>query len=298
MASRKEWGTLPSCHKLMAPPCTGLRLSGRVARVTRAGADGCRLDIALAGAPALPVVRPSQFFMLRRRDGAGPLLARPFSIYLRKSVAGGDELSFLLKIMGPGTRALSELRAGDEVDLVGPLGNGFPAIARGERVVCVAGGVGIATFPMVFEAAMASGMNMADLALCFGAAKREFLYEIERYKDYGVRVLTATDDGSAGVRGNALDLLKSIVDVEKVNINKVFACGPERMLDAVANYCLKTNINCYLSLETRMGCGTGVCNACAVPVKSECNGGWPVAKACREGPVFEARSLMLEVSHA
>ncbi|MBI3819161.1 MAG: dihydroorotate dehydrogenase electron transfer subunit [Planctomycetes bacterium] len=278
----------------MAAPCTGQRWRGNVARSERVGADGCRIDVAIRG--GIDQVRPSQFFMLRRGDGAGPLLARPFSLYLQKRADGADELSFLLKIHGPGTRSLAELGPGDGVELVGPLGNGFPQIARGEKIVCIAGGVGIATFPLVFETAIAEGASPGDLTLCFGSARADLLYESERYKEYGIRVLLATDDGSAGARGNSLDLLKSEMASGAI-VHKVFACGPERMLEAVARYCLKQQISCFLSLETRMGCGTGVCNACAVPVKPRSNGGWPVAKACREGPVFDARNLVLEERH-
>lgn len=278
----------------MPAPCSGMRYRGTTLRVVRVGADGVRVDVAV---PDLLVpVRPSQFFMVRRADGAGPFLARPFSLYLRRETPGGGaELSFLLKVIGPGTRALSELHAGDPVDLTGPLGNGFPAVKRGMRIVCVAGGVGIATFPPVFETAIAQGADPQDLYLCFGAGRADLLYELSRYESYGIHVSTATDDGSAGIRGNALDLLKGIVARGGAPIT-VFTCGPDRMLDAVADYCVKNQIPCHLSLETRMGCGTGVCNACAVAVHPECNGGWPVAKACREGPVFEARTL--QISHS
>ncbi|MFN0207747.1 MAG: dihydroorotate dehydrogenase electron transfer subunit [Planctomycetota bacterium] len=285
----------------MAAPCTGLRMRGLVAGVERVGGDGARIDIQIAA--QVPRVRPSQFFMLRRSDGAGPLLARPFSLYLRKPDAGGSTFSFLLKAMGPGTRALAAMSAGDSVEVVGPLGNGFPILKKGEKLVCVAGGVGIATFPLVFEEAIANGCAPSDLTLCFGAARKEFLYECERYRTYQINVRTATDDGSEGVRGNALDLLKAECNNsaarpgELSRPDKVFACGPERMLEAVAKYCLKQSVDCYLSLETKMGCGTGVCNVCAVPVRAKSNDGWPVAKACREGPVFNVRNLVFTEAH-
>lgn len=279
----------------MAEPCRGRRYEARVAAVALSGADAVRLDLRVEA--GFPPVRPSQFFMVRRGDGLGPLLARPFSLYLRQRDARGDVLSFLLKVMGPGTRALAELTPGAPVDLVGPLGNGFPAVSRGERLACVAGGVGIATFPLVFGEALARGCDPADLTLCFGAAQRALLYEAERYQDYGIRVLLATDDGSEGLRGTALDLLRAECARPEGKPHKVFVCGPERMLEAVARFCGEQGIGAWLSLETRMGCGTGVCNACAVPVRPESNGGWPVAKACREGPVFAARDLVLEEAH-
>jgi dihydroorotate dehydrogenase electron transfer subunit len=278
----------------MADPCSALRLEGKVAAVVKVGADGARLDVRVAA--AVPRVRPSQFFMVRPGAGAGPLLARPFSLYLRSPGADGDLFSFLLKVIGPGTRALAALETGSPVSLVGPLGNGFPKVARGERLACVAGGVGIATFPLVFEEAIASGADPNDLTLCFGAATESLLYEIDRYQRYGVRVRAATDDGSHGARGTALDLLRRECE-GSAPPKWIFACGPERMLEAVAAYCRGRGLECHLSLETRMGCGTGVCNACAVPVRPAGNGGWPVAKACREGPVFRAGDLVLEEAH-
>jgi dihydroorotate dehydrogenase electron transfer subunit len=279
----------------MPAPCTGQKFRALVAATTAAGLDGVRLDVRLQS--PVPTVRPSQFFMLRRADGFGPLLARPFSLYLRKGGEFGVEFSFLVKVMGPGTRALAGLRPGDAVDLVGPLGNGFPDIRKGERVACVAGGVGIATFPLVFESALAAGADPRDLALCFGAASAGFLYESSRYAAMGIRVRIATDDGSAGDRGNALDLLRAECADAARRPQKVFACGPERMLEAVAKYCNQQKIDCYLSLETKMGCGTGVCNACAVPVRAKSNAGWPVAKACREGPVFNTKNLVFDEAH-
>src|SRR5262245_829285 len=279
----------------MAAPCNALRLRGAAVEVARVGADGARVDVRVEG--PVPPVRPSQFFMVRRGDGQGPLLARPFSLYLRRADPRGDVFSFLLKVIGPGTRALSELAPGDPVDLVGPLGNGFPEVRRGARLACVAGGVGIATFPLVFEDAIAKGARPADLTLCFGAARRDLLYEVQRYREMGVRVRVATDDGSEGARGTALDLLREDCAGAETAPALVFACGPERMLEAVARFALEKKLDAHLSLETRMGCGTGVCNACAVPVRPASNGGWPVAKACREGPVFRAADLVLEEAH-
>jgi dihydroorotate dehydrogenase electron transfer subunit len=277
----------------MAAPCSAHCVRGTVVEVARAGSDGVRLDLRVA--EPLGAIRASQFFMLRRADGAGPFLGRPFSLYLRKRDPRGEILSFLMKVIGAGTRALADLAPGEGVELTGPLGNGFPKVARGERLVCVAGGVGIATFPLVFEQAIEGGARPEDLVLCFGAATKAFLYEAERYQQYGIGLRLATDDGTEGLRGNALDLLRSERGASAPA--KVFTCGPERMLEAVARYCDSERIDCWLSLETRMGCGTGVCNVCAVPVKRASNGGWPVAKACREGPVFRSSDLVLEEAH-
>ncbi len=294
-------GSVHSAPIVMAGPCDALRTRGTTHAVVAAGSDGVRVDVRVP--PGMPHVRPSQFFMVRRADGEGPLLARPFSLYRRRVEAEGDVLSFLLKVMGPGTQALSRLAAGDGVDLVGPLGRGFPDVEPGERLACVAGGVGIATFPLVFEAASARGARPGDLTLCFGAARASLLYEIETYAAAGVRVRAATDDGSpapgriATRRGTALDLLREECADPARRPHRVFACGPERMLEAVSAFCRTEGVPGWLSLETRMGCGTGVCNVCAVPVRPSTNGGWPVAKACREGPVFRVDDLVLSEPH-
>lgn len=278
----------------MASPCAATTFRAEVVRTVGVGADGVRLDAALPR--PLTLVRPSQFFMVRRGDGCGPLLARPFSLYWRDRDGGRDVVSFLLKVHGPGTRALAALRPGDALELVGPLGNGFPDPRSKERLVCVAGGVGIATFPLVFARAIEAGVSPSNLVLCFGAARKSQLYEVERYERFGIEVRLATDDGSAGIRGTALDVLRDESARPGPPV-RVFACGPGPMLDAVARFCLDNRIEGFLSLETRMGCGTGVCNACAVPVKGSSNAGWPVAKACREGPVFAASDLVLEEAH-
>jgi dihydroorotate dehydrogenase electron transfer subunit len=278
----------------MAAPCNASSIRGEVADVVDVGGGGVRLDV--AAPEGLTAVRPSQFFMVRRGDGSGPFLARPFSLYWRERRGGRDVLSFLLKVVGPGTRALADLTAGAPVELVGPLGNGFPRVKPGSRLVCAAGGVGIATFPLVFAEAIADGVKPGEMVLCFGAAAKAQLYEVERYRAMGIRVEVATMDGSAGVKGTVMDLLTKECEGRKGNV-QVFTCGPERMLEAVARYCVEKGIGCWLSLETRMGCGTGVCNVCAVPVKTATNDGWPVAKACREGPVFAASSLVMEEAH-
>jgi len=168
----------------MAQPCSALRLRGVAVEAARAGSDGVRLDVRV-DAP-VPRVRPSQFFMLRRGDGEGPFLARPFSLYLRRPTPQGDVFSFLLKVIGAGTRALSSLAPGEPVELVGPLGNGFPEPRRDMKLACVAGGVGIATFPLVFEDAIEKGVSPGRLSLLFGAARRDLLYEIERYREMGI----------------------------------------------------------------------------------------------------------------
>ena len=235
--------------------------------------------------------------MLRREDGRSPAIPRPFSIYRQR----GDELEFLIKVMGVGTQALAECTPGTAVRLIGPLGNGWPVLdGEGDPWVMIAGGVGSAPFPMAIEQALA-GMGGASavppdkLNLLFGAATSGMLYDLEAFESLGARVFPATMDGSAGFKGNALELLADLWRrgelPERV---RLLACGPERMLQATADLAVKRGLPCWLSLETLMGCGVGICNGCPIPTRADGPlGEWPNAKCCVEGPVFEARSIDL-----
>jgi dihydroorotate dehydrogenase electron transfer subunit len=270
-----------------------------VVSVEPCGDDGALLRVTpeIAVEPALGIVRASRFFMLKRLDGLSPLIPRPFSLYRQD----GEDLLFLIKVTGRGTRALAELRAGERVRLVGPLGNGWPTLAGGGAPwVMIAGGVGSAPFPMAIEQALA-GMDGAEpcrpeeLVLLFGAARAGLLYDLELYRSLGVRVFTATDDGSAGFHGRVTELFGDLVRrgelPERV---RLLTCGPEAMMEAVAHIAVERGLECWLSLETLMGCGVGICNGCPVETNPDgALGAWPNAKCCVEGPVFSREAIRL-----
>jgi dihydroorotate dehydrogenase electron transfer subunit len=281
-----------------APPPDARSFQAEVLSVTPCGADAVRLAVR---APfPLAQVRASRFFMLRGEDGLSPAIPRPFSLYLQRG-RGGAELEFLIKVMGKGTRALAASPVGSRLRLIGPLGNGWPALGAGDPPwVMVAGGVGSAPFPLAIEQALA-GMDgepptgTGDLVLVFGAATHRMLYDLELFQSYGVRVFTATMDGSAGHRGTALDLLRTLWRRRELPEQvRLLACGPEPMLEATADLAREHDLDCWLSLETLMGCGVGICNGCPIPTNPEGPlGAWPNAKCCVEGPVFEARAIDL-----
>lgn len=279
-----------------APPPDARSLSATVESVTPCGEDG----VVLAVRPELelPVVRASRFFMLRRTDALSPLIPRPFSLYRQR----GAVLEFLIKVMGRGTRALSLSRPGDELALIGPLGNGWPALdGGGAPWVMLAGGVGSAPFFLGIQQALA-GMDgkrpakQAELVYLYGAARRGLLYDLERFRALGVRIHTATDDGSEGFRGNVLQLLERLWSAGELPREvRLLACGPHAMLVAVERLARAKNLACWLSLETLMGCGVGICNGCPVTTRPEGElGGWPNAKCCVEGPVFPVGAITLE----
>ena len=278
-----------------APPPDARALRGEVAYVERCGDDGVLLGV--RPEVELPPIRASRFFMLKRPDRASPLIPRPFSIYRQRD----GLLEFLIKVMGRGTRALADCRSGQELTLVGPLGNGWPRLdGDGPPWVLLAGGVGSAPFPLAIEQALA-GWDGAEplppeqVTLLFGAATGGLLYDLESFLDFGIRVHTATDDGSHGFRGNVLQLLERLQsEGELPERVRLLACGPDPMLVAVEDLARRRELDCWLSLETLMGCGVGICNGCPVDTRPDGPmGAWPNAKCCVEGPVFSAHAITL-----
>ncbi len=281
--------------RMPAPPKDARSCLAEVLEVEKIGDDGVLLSVR----PELEMknVRASRFFMLRHEDGRSPAIPRPFSLYRQH----GNELEFLIKVMGRGTSALAASRTGEKLRLIGPLGNGWPALdGDGPPWVMLAGGVGSAPFPLAIEQAL-RGMDgrkpckPEQLVYLFGAARKGLLYDLEAFRALGIRVFTATDDGSEGFKGNVIGLLESLwAKKELAREVRLLACGPERMLEATEKLARDRDLECWLSLETLMGCGVGICNGCPVPTRPEGPmGAWPNAKCCVEGPVFSTRAIAL-----
>ena len=207
-------------------------------------------------------VRAGQFVNLGWERG--PLLRRPFSVYR----ANGDKIEIVLKEVGAGTRELLAMRSGDSISCLGPLGNGFEI--RGPSAVLISGGLGVAPMPLAARDARSAG---ATVTWVHGArTAQELCAESE-----GDRVIWATDDGSGGFHGTAV--------AAAPDADVVLACGPNRMLAAVAERWPDAQV----AVETYMGCGTGVCLGCAVPMRV---GGYE--RACKEGPVYRAADVNWE----
>ncbi len=253
-------------------------------RRQRALSGGCSV-LELEG-PFEPT-RAGQFYMLRTASDWPVLLPRPFSLYDRGD--DGTWGSFLLKPIGPGTRALRALDPGDGLWLVGPLGQPFPEEV--ERPVCIAGGIGLA--PFLLLAREHAGRGLPPVRLLFGGRDRHALAGMEDFDELA-RVFPATDDGSFGFSGLVSELLVDLLEKGEIQRGEtVFCCGPDPMMHAIARLCRERDLHCYLSLETYMACGYGVCNGCSVEVKGDRFRGWPYARTCVEGPVFNAEDLCL-----
>jgi dihydroorotate dehydrogenase electron transfer subunit len=134
-----------------------------------------------------------------------------------------------------------------------------------------------------------------DITFLFGAATKGLLYDLDAYTEQGIRVLAATDDGSQGFHGNVLQLLDGLWERGELPRDvRLLACGPDPMLEAVERLARANDLACWLSLETLMGCGVGICNGCPVPTRAEGPlGAWPNAKCCVEGPVFSVDAVAL-----
>ncbi|MFK7740487.1 MAG: dihydroorotate dehydrogenase electron transfer subunit [Planctomycetota bacterium] len=232
----------------------------------------------------IPATGPGQFYMLRTETRWPVQLPRPLSLYDRAD--DGSWGSFLLKPVGPGTRALCALQPGEEVVVTGPLGTTFPNDV--EDPICIAGGVGLAPFLLLAKQYAARGCKPR---LLFGGRSRSALSGIDDFAEIA-RVFPSTDDGSHGFHGRVTGLLEQLLANGDVKPGEtVFCCGPDPMMHAVATLCEQRGLRCFLSLETYMACGYGVCNGCTVEVQGERFGDWPYSKTCMEGPVYEACEL-------
>jgi dihydroorotate dehydrogenase electron transfer subunit len=211
--------------------------------------------------PIAESVRAGQFVNLGWSPG--PLLRRPFSVYR----TDGGRIEVILKAVGVGTAQLLAMTPGDVVSCLGPLGRGFDLRAGPRSVALVSGGLGVAPMPLAARDARAAGMQVTWV---HGARTAEELCS----EADGDEVIWATDDGSRGIGGTAV---AAVPDAELV-----VACGPNRMLAAVASRWPDAQV----AVETYMGCGTGVCLGCAVPLA---RGGYD--RACKEGPVYRAADI-------
>jgi dihydroorotate dehydrogenase electron transfer subunit len=233
--------------------------------------------------------RPGQYVM------AIPPSAQSAATALAIYEAEGKLASLLFFLTGRRTHELAELRPGDRLDVVGPLGNGFDCTRSERDVAIVAGGVGIASVLLCANELLARG---ARVRLFYGARSAELLVEAKRFADAGCELILTTDDGSLGRRGFVTEAL-----AESTKPDAIFACGPTPMLRAVARLAAAFDVPAQLALEETFGCGVGGCWGCVVPLDASSaqapgfpppdRGGSDVvyARVCREGPVFWAGEL-------
>ena len=208
----------------------------------------------------------------------GKTLRRPISICAVDRTLG--TLRFVFQIRGEGTEELAKVRQGDMLDILAPLGMGFP-LFEGKRAMLIGGGIGV---PPLLQAAAFYGENSVA---ALGFRNKDAVILTEDFEKLGTKTITATDDGSFGYNGLVTDL------IEAENADVIYACGPTPMLKAVKAFAQKRNIECYLSLEERMACGVGACLGCATKLLRE-NGEEYYGHVCKDGPVFNSEAVVLE----
>ena len=226
--------------------------------------------------------KPGQFVMLRVGRGMDPLLRRPFSIC---GVRDDDLVLILYRVVGRGTTIMCDVREGESLSVLGPLGSGFEMPHKGEKPLLVAGGMGIA--PLIF---LASTIEPGSFTFLAGFGSAEEIVATDEIGLSGLDLSLSTDDGSAGHRGLVTELLENHLSGFNGNINPVvFACGPLPMLKEVAAITLDKDVPCQVSLEASMACGLGACQGCAIRRSSE----QAIAyyHVCQDGPVFDVNVL-------
>ncbi len=234
---------------------------------------------------------PGQFVNIKVNSCQEPLLRRPFSIHR----VSGSNIEILYEVLGKGTQILAQRKAGEYLDIIGPLGNGFDlrfAISEKRKAILVAGGIGVA--PLLFLAEQLIKRNtqyaIRNTLVLIGAKRKNQVLCEQEFKKLGCEVKIATDDGSGGFKGRVTDLLLSILRANGLTGKQatIYACGPRPMLKEIANISQKYNIPAQISLEEHMACGIGACLGCVVNTK---NG---YQRVCKEGPVFAADKIVWE----
>lgn len=219
--------------------------------------------------------RPGQFISIYSKDGSR-MLPRPISICEIKD----DQLRIVYRIVGKGTAEFSCYEAGTDIEITGPLGNGFPLDREGTAVV-VGGGIGVP--PMLELSKQLPGKKIAVMGY-----RNSQMFLKEQFEEAADAVYIATEDGSFGTRGNVIDAMKA----NNIRADVLYACGPMPMLRALKAYAEENGMEAWISLEEKMACGIGACLACVCKSRDiDAHTNVHNKRICKEGPVFNAQEV-------
>lgn len=239
-------------------------------------------ELTIKGKLAEEIKSPGQFVHIKISDGLDPLLRRPISIYSYDK--GNQLLTLIYRKEGKGTSMLAEKEPGMEIDVLGPLGNGFPVeeTCEGETALLVGGGIGVPPLYELSKQLTAKGIKVVHI-LGFQTASAVFCESefVENGETY-----IATVDGTHGMKGFVTD----VITERSIQFDCMYACGPTSMLKALEQRFSDKKV--YLSLEERMACAVGACFAC-VHKTPEGKEGRTYKKVCSDGPVFRAGEVIL-----
>ncbi|MGH4118372.1 dihydroorotate dehydrogenase electron transfer subunit [Clostridium sp.] len=213
-------------------------------------------------------VKPGQFFMIKV-ESLEPLLPRPISVY----DVCEEKISFLYQIVGQGTKLLSKLKENDEIQIMGPLGNGFDIEKIKGNIAVVSGGIGIAPLLYLIK-------KLTDCNVDLYAGFRTVDYSADTVSKFVNETYISTESGAIGHKGYVTDL------INPQKYNTVICCGPEIMMKKVVHKCNDTNVPVFVSMESHMACGIGACLVCT------CKTVEGNKRTCKDGPVFLGKDLI------
>jgi dihydroorotate dehydrogenase electron transfer subunit len=265
-------------------------------------------------------IRPGQFVMIRLPGHNDPLLGRPFALYDTVLDDAGQPIAIdvVYLVIGKLTGLLATLRPGDNVEIWGPLGNGFPDFHNLDHIALVAGGIGQTPFLAHVRDLLGTRgyggrppRRMAQrVSLYYGVRTADLAAGVDDFRAAGATVHLASDDGTLGFHGFVTQLLEAhggtgvspvggtgvspvggtgVSPVGETGVSPVIGCGPEPMLRALAQLAERWGVPCHLSLETPMACGVGICFSCVTRIRT--TEGWDYRRVCVDGPIFDAAAL-------
>jgi len=229
-------------------------------------------------------VKPGQFVHVKI-PGSGIFFRRAFSVY--ETDKNRDSFSILVKVCGRGTSLMADMKKGDRLNILGPLGNGFKLPSKRETIILAAGGIGMPPIYSLAKRLIDKGYHKEKLLFFYGAVSKTDLVDVQKVKKLGVRLYLSTDDGTRGFKGFVTDAIRhELPDIK--GEHRLYACGPDGMLKAIDALAREYQIPGQLSFEAPMPCGIGVCLGCIRPLQS---GGY--TRVCHDGPVYNIGEVLL-----
>ncbi len=277
------------------------------------------LDLDSIGSKAFSNFNPGRFVELRVSDLAIPpvssipedlidvahrkiILSRPFSLCEVKEDGDNVTIDILFKVLGAATVRMTTLKPGDEITIIGPLGNGFTVDETKTNALLVAGGLGApplqhlanhikVNYPEMRVVAFAGAQTYSELPFTVLIDNEEGLF-LDEFSRMRVESHIATDDGSAGFKGFVTQRVGQWIEEHEPDTSEsiIYSCGPEPMLASVAKLAADHNIKCQVSMESMMACGIGLCQSCIVRANTAA-GETSYKLCCQDGPVFDSKEL-------
>lgn len=262
-----------------------MKFSGKVKVISKKTLADDVFQIKVEKQPAMGEIKPGQFFNLVASKTGYPLLRRPISV----SGCDNKTVEFTIKVLGSGTLALSELCMGDEIDVMGPLGNGFDleydSFGSG-KVLLVGGGIGVAPIKGLAEKLSTQGIEM-DVVIGF----RDKPYMVEAFSPLCTGMTIVSENDTSYTLGFVTKPFEEYIEHEKYDM--IFACGPEVMLRTLAGIAESKDLEIQLLMEEKMACGIGACLVCTCKTK-EGAFGFKHSRMCKDGPMFFGREVIFD----